>query len=258
MRFFLELTFKGTRYAGWQRQSNALTVQEETENSLSLILREPVKLTGCGRTDTGVHARQFYTHFDCPRVPTDYQLRRVNRVLPYDISIVRCWPVPDHAHARFDAFKRTYEYNICRYKDPFREDTVFRFPHIDQVDVHLVVQISELIKQYKEFYPFSKSRTDVSHYACEIFDSDWDIGNNLWTYRISANRFLRGMVRLIVGLSLNAGVGKLSIDLVKESLETQTRIPGIWSVPARGLFLTAVEYPLNVIDAGAHREENLP
>ncbi len=245
MRYFTELAYKGTRYCGWQRQPNAMSVQEKLEDTLPTLLGEMVQLTGCGRTDAGVHASQFFAHFDTQRPFEQAFLGRINRLLPPDIVLYRVWEVTPDAHARFDATQRSYEYHISLRKDPFHADTHWHFPFFARLDMDKVRQAAAVLLEYEAFYPFCKSETDAKTMRCKLTRSEWvldEVAHRL-TFCISADRFLRGMVRLIVGACLNAGLGQLTIDEIRRSLELQTRLAKSWSVPPHGLFLTQVEYP---------------
>jgi tRNA pseudouridine38-40 synthase len=245
MRYFLTLAYRGTRYAGWQRQPNAPSVQETLEQALSTILRHPVDVTGCGRTDTGVHARYYVAHFDTElQLPSTF-LYSVNSLLPPDIAVYAAAPVAADAHARFDAYERSYEYRIILRKDPFAVETDWFCPHGAELDLEKVQAVAALIPQFREFFPFCKTDSGVDSYACTIVRSDWlfEPAQHRLTFYISANRFLRGMVRLIVGACIQAGKGQLSVGDVRHALGNQTTLHKSLSVPPRGLALTGVKYP---------------
>lgn len=244
MRYFSELAYRGTNYNGWQRQPNAPSVQQAIEEAMATILGAAIEVVGCGRTDTGVHASQYFMHFDWEgSLPKEF-LRRLNKLLPADVAIRSIYEVAPDAHARFDAVRRSYEYHIVLDKNPFGEDTTWHFPFFDKLDLENVQSAAALLLQYKEFQPFCKSNTDVHTMECTLFRSEWvfDEKARRLVFHISANRFLRGMVRLIVGMCLNVGLGKVSIDEVRQALEQQSLLKKSWSVPPNGLFLTEVLY----------------
>lgn len=244
MRYFSELAYKGTNYHGWQRQPNAPSVQQAIEEAMAIILGRPLEVVGCGRTDAGVHASQYFLHFDLDaELPPEF-LRRLNKLLPDDIAFRSVYEVKPEAHARFDAVSRSYEYRIVFDKSPFEEDMAWHFPFVDKLNYGLMQTAAALLLRYSEFQPFCKSNTDVQTMACSLHHADWDFddaGRRL-VFRISANRFLRGMVRLIVGMSINVGLGKLELEAVKEALDRQVLLGRSWSVPPDGLFLTQVKY----------------
>ncbi|MCC6726849.1 MAG: tRNA pseudouridine(38-40) synthase TruA [Saprospiraceae bacterium] len=244
MRYFSELAYRGTNYNGWQRQPNAPSVQQAIEEAMATILGGAIEVVGCGRTDTGVHASQYFMHFDWEgSLPKEF-LRRLNKLLPADIAIRSIYEVAPDAHARFDAVRRSYEYHVVLDKNPFGEDTTWHFPFFDKLDLENVQAAAALLLQYKEFQPFCKSNTDVHTMECTLLRSEWvfDEKARRLVFHISANRFLRGMVRLIVGMCLNVGLGKVSIDEVRQALEQQSLLKKSWSVPPNGLFLTEVVY----------------
>lgn len=248
MRFFIELSYLGTRYCGWQRQPNAPSVQETIEEALSTILREKIDLTGCGRTDTGVHARYYVAHFDSslPLPPTFVQ--SMNSLLPPDIAILSTTSVASEAHARFDAYERSYAYHITLRKEPFSTEQAWHFPLHHQLDLSRMTETAALLLQFQAFAPFCKSHSGMDEFNCTLKAAYWDFQpeQHRYVFHISANRFLRGMVRLIVGACVNVGTGKLSLKEVQYALETQTALKKNLSVPAQGLFLTEVKYPEKV------------
>ena len=243
MRYFVQLSYLGAGYCGWQKQPQSPSVQETLETAFSTMLRRPTELVGCGRTDTGVHARMYYLHLDSSAIP-DNALSRLNKLLPPDIAIYQIFEVKEDAHARFDAFFRAYEYHLHFQKSPFLKNQSFLFPFPSRPDFSKMQTAVDLLLNYKEFFPFCKSNTDVKTMRCELKEARWEqLDTNRWVFHIGANRFLRGMVRLIVGMSLNVGLGKVSIEEVQEAMDQQTRLKRSWSVPPEGLFLTKVEYP---------------
>lgn len=245
MRFFLTLAYNGTRFSGWQIQPNAASVQGTLETALSTILREKIEITGCGRTDTGVHASAYIAHFDTVNALPPTFLNGLNSLLPADIAVFSCRPVADDMHARFSAVSRSYAYYLSVRKDPFRTETAWFYPQAHKLDRGKMQEVALLLKHYTEFYPFCKTHSGVDHYRCQITDAHWefDDNNHQMIFHVSANRFLRGMVRLIVGACVMAGTGQLTIDEIRIALEKQTRLPKNLSVPPNGLFLTTIEYP---------------
>ncbi|WP_116106801.1 tRNA pseudouridine(38-40) synthase TruA [Lewinella sp. IMCC34191] len=242
-RYLLELAYRGTAYAGWQRQPNAVSVEETIDTALSTILGAEIKLVGCGRTDAGVHASDYVAHFDyAGAFPTRF-LARMNRFLPDDIVLYRLCEVDNDLHARFSATGRSYEYRISLRKDPFRTDTVAWLPAYGTLDHEKMQQAAALLPRYNEFSPFCKSNSDAFTMICYLSESHWTFTADELCYRVSANRFLRGMVRLIVGTCLQIGAGKLSVDDLRTCLDRQERLPRPLSAPAEGLFLTSVVYP---------------
>ncbi len=245
MRYFSELAYRGTNYNGWQRQPNAPSVQQAIEEAMATILGSAIEVVGCGRTDTGVHASQYFMHFDFEGpFPKEFH-RRLNKLLPNDIAIHSIFEVAPDAHARFDAVRRSYEYHITLDKDPFGEHTTWHFPFFDKLDLEKTQAAAALLLGYQEFQPFCKSNTDVHTMECTLYRSEWvlDLTSRRFIFHISANRFLRGMVRLIVGMCLNVGLGKVGIDEVRQALDQQVLLKKSWSVPPEGLFLTEVRYP---------------
>ncbi len=255
MRYFIKLAYNGANYFGWQRQPEQLSVQEVIESALSTILNTPTAVTGCGRTDTGVHASQYYLHFDHEKssLPANFQFR-LNKYLPPDIAILNIFPVPSGAHARYDAYFRSYTYHLNFNKDPFHLKTRYHFPAGNKLDLSAMQNAAALLLNFRAFYPFCKTGHDAKTMDCELHQSEWILNEDQTglLFRISANRFLRGMVRLIVGMSLNVGLGKLSITEVQQALETQSRLQKSLSVPPDGLYLTEVRYPESVFTSIVH------
>jgi tRNA pseudouridine38-40 synthase len=242
-RYFIELSFRGTHYHGWQIQPNANTVQQVLNEDLSLLLGEKVRVTGCGRTDTGVHARVFYAHFDSPKKGMDDQdlLFRINSKLPADIAIHRIRQVRADAHARFSALSRTYEYHIQRRKEVFHQD---RSHYIyGELDFAAMQKASDMLKDYTDFTSFSKVDTDTKTNHCKIYLARWDVSEDTLVFTIVADRFLRNMVRAIVGTLLEVGFRRIDPDGFRHIIENRNRSDAGPSVPAKGLFLTDVQYP---------------
>lgn len=248
-RYFLQMSYKGTRYHGWQVQPNAISVQETIENALSTLLRETVPVTGAGRTDTGVHASFFILHFDLQNaLPQKYDLvYKLNSFLPDDIAVQACWPVSNEAHARFSAVSRTYQYFISTHKNPFSTENSFYYAL--PLDVSKMNEAAEILFDYKDFTSFSRLHTDVKTNNCKIMHAGWRIEGPQLVFEIKADRFLRNMVRAIVGTLLEVGKGKLSIDDFRAIIEKQDRGAAGASAPAQGLFLTNIEYPENLLNS---------
>jgi len=245
MRYFLTLAYRGARYAGWQRQPNALSVQETLETALSTILRQPVEVVGCGRTDTGVHARYYVAHADIHGDLPPTFLNGLNSLLPDDVAVFTAEAVPAEAHARYDAVERSYEYHIALRKDPFAVETAWFYPQGRSLDVAAMHEVAALLPQFDAFFPFCKTDSGLEHYRCRITEARWEQlpDQARMVFHVSANRFLRGMVRLIVGASVLAGRGQLSPENIRAALEAQCPLPKSLSVPPQGLALTDVRYP---------------
>jgi len=243
-RYFLDLAYRGTRYSGWQVQPNAPSVQAALQTALSTLLRQPVEVVGCGRTDAGVHARQYVAHFDAEGDLPPTFLIQMNGLLPHDVAVYGCRLVAGSAHARFDAWERSYEYHIALRKDPFTTDTTWFFPQHQRLDVEKMQQTAQLLLRYEAFFPFCKTHSDAEHYRCELRRAEWQHWpeQHRLVFCVTANRFLRGMVRLMVGACLNVGSGKIQMDDVREALDEQKMLKRSWSVPPEGLFLTAIKY----------------
>jgi tRNA pseudouridine38-40 synthase len=250
-RYFIQLCYNGKAYHGWQMQENAITVQEVVNKSLSTILREEINLLGAGRTDTGVHAEFYMAHFDLSYkiVGKGLFINRLNKVLPHDIAIQDIFSVSHDANARFDAVSRTYEYRICKVKNPFIED--FSWQYKIHLDVEKMNHAASLLFEFNDFTSFSKLGTQVSTNNCKIMEAKWFETDNQLIFRIKADRFLRNMVRAIVGTLIDVGLSKLNAEEFCRIIENKNRSLAGFSVPAQGLFLTDIEYPhgfLNCID----------
>ncbi len=246
MRYFIHLAYNGTPFHGWQIQPNAASVQETLNKAFSVLLQSEINLMGAGRTDTGVHAREMYAHFDFEfsfDIPN--LVHKLNSFLPKDIVIYDIIPVHDEAHTRFDATKRTYEYHIHQFKNPFLDDLSWYFHQ--PLDIDLMNQAAQLLFNYTDFECFSKVNTDVNTFDCTIFEAHWTRGvanqeNNQLVFTISANRFLRNMVRSIVGTLVNVGLHKITLDDFTKIIESKSREKAGFSVPAHGLYLTEITY----------------
>ncbi|GEL12257.1 tRNA pseudouridine38-40 synthase [Flavobacterium glycines] len=242
MRYFIKLAYNGTPYHGWQIQPNAASVQETLNKAFSVLLHSEISLMGAGRTDTGVHAKEMYAHFDF-ETPFDIPklTHKLNSYLPKDIVIYGIFPVNEEAHCRFDAIKRTYEYHINIYKDAFLQEQSWYFNQT--LDVGLMNEAAKLLLNYTDFQCFSKVHTDVNTFDCSIFEAYWKKEGNKLIFTISANRFLRNMVRSIVGTLVNIGLHKINLNDFIAIIESKNREKAGFSVPAHGLYLTKIEYP---------------
>ncbi len=243
MRYFVEISYLGKNYHGWQIQPNAMTVQEKIQQSLSTILRESIEIVGAGRTDAGVHASQIYAHFDYDKqiVKNDSNfIHKINAILPDDIVIHQIIPVDDDAHARFDAVSRSYEYKIILGRNPFFLDTSLQIKY--DLDIDLMNQACQILFEYEDFESFSKVKTDVFTFNCTITEAQWKLNGDELTFYISANRFLRNMVRAIVGTLMDIGRKRITLDEFRQIIESKNRSKAGASVPAKALFLTKVEY----------------
>lgn len=245
-RYFLKLAYNGSAYHGWQAQKNAHSVQQEIENCLYYILgSKNVSLTGAGRTDTGVHARNYYAHFNYDQLFTDQQLVQVvyklNQMLPSSIGVKEAFNVTSEAHARFSAISRTYRYFICRDYDPFSEGITWRLTI--PLNIAKMNQAAAMIMDYNDFTCFAKTGAQTKTNLCSVTESQWIQQDNLLIYQTTANRFLRNMVRAMVGTLIDVGKGKISLDEFRKILEQGTRSDAGQSVPACGLFLEDIKYP---------------
>ncbi|WP_029037973.1 tRNA pseudouridine(38-40) synthase TruA [Salinimicrobium xinjiangense] len=244
MRYFLELEYFGKAYHGWQRQPNAVSVQQVVEEALSILLRETIEIVGAGRTDSGVHARQIYAHFDYDAGFSEAIIFRLNSLLPKDISVRSLVPVKADAHARFHAVSRSYEYHIVTKKDVFAIDTAY-FVQRD-LDAERMNEAAKILLEYRDFKCFSRSRTDVVTYNCIVKKAYWEQQENRLIFHITADRFLRNMVRAIVGTLLQIGLGKMDVQEMHGIIESKNRSEAGASVPAHGLYLTKIEYPNSI------------
>ncbi len=241
-RYFTELAYDGTAYHGWQIQPNAHTVQAELENVFSLIFSEKVKIIGAGRTDTGVHAEHFTAHFELskPIENIEKKLFQLNNFLPKDIVLHKIYRVADNMHARFSAKKRSYSYRIARKKLPF----VYAYSHyvFGKLDIDGMQKAANSLMNYEDFTSFSKLHTDTNNNICNIFSANFYEKNDILFFEISANRFLRNMVRAITGTLLEIGRGKIQPTEIHNIIKAKNRNAAGASVPAKGLFLTKIEY----------------
>ncbi len=248
MRYFLYLAYDGTNYHGWQVQPNAITIQSCIEEALQTLLRQATPITGAGRTDAGVNARLMVAHFDttAPIPDTNIFADRLNRILPPDISIYRCTPVTDEAHARFDATSRTYKYYIIDHKSPFAERYAWRYR--GTLDVEAMNRAAQQLYRFTDFTSFSKLHTDVKTNNCRITLAQWQAEGEGYTFTITADRFLRNMVRAIVGTLVDVGRHKITIDDFCSIIEGKNRCLAGTSMPGKALFLHDITYPQNIFD----------
>ena len=246
MRYFIELAYKGTNYHGWQYQPSSDSVQETLNKALSLLLKTDIDIVGAGRTDTGVHAKQMFAHFDFEtEIDIPQLVHKLNSILPKDIVIFNIIKVADEAHARFDATKRTYEYHIHTTKDVFENDGsyLFQLP----LDVNKMNEACQILFKHTDFECFSKVNTDVRTFNCTIFEAHWKLDGNKLVFTIAADRFLRNMVRAIVGTMINIGTGKIGLEDFEKIIDSKDRSQAGFSVPAHGLYLTKVEYKFEAL-----------
>ncbi len=251
-RYFLEVAYKGTQYSGFQKQDNAITVQSEIEKALLVLYKKSIELTTSSRTDAGVHALQNFFHFDADIVIDNRQtLYQLNSILPDDIVIKNIVEVNGDAHCRFDALSRSYEYHIYQKKNPFLRDRAFYYPYSLNIDA-----LNEAAKQlfvFTDFTSFSKRNTQVKTFLCEIKKAEWKQVNDEFIFYITANRFLRGMVRGLTGTMLKVGRTTISLDDFKNIIEAKDCRKADFSAPPQGLFLTDILYPDTV---WKHRSES--
>ncbi|TVZ50971.1 tRNA pseudouridine(38-40) synthase TruA [Dokdonia sp. Hel_I_53] len=259
MRYFIELSYFGKKYHGWQRQPNAITVQEVIENALSTILQKQILIMGAGRTDAGVHATQMFAHFDWENenfidflkskkigkgTINDF-IYKLNNLLPVDIVIKQIVEVKDEAHSRFDAISRSYIYRIVRSKNAFTTDHAYTFKH--NLNIKAMNEAASVLLDYNDFECFSKSKTEVNTYLCDITEAYWEIKEDEIIFHITANRFLRNMVRAIVGTLLEIGQEKKPVEWIHHVIATKNRAYAGSSVPGKGLYLTAIKYPNTIL-----------
>jgi len=245
LRYFIELSYNGKNYHGWQIQPNAITVQAVLEKALTTILQQKISVVGAGRTDAGVHATQIFAHFDIENKQDEEQLAyKLNALLPKDIAITTIFQVKDDAHARFNATKRSYQYKIVTQKNPFLNE----YAHLVKqgLDVHKMNEAAAILLEYTDFQCFSKVKTDVFTYNCDVTKAVWQTENGMLVFHISADRFLRNMVRAIVGTLLEIGLGKISVSEMHNIIKSKNRGKAGTSVPAQALYLTEVHYPKTI------------
>lgn len=241
MRYFIEFSYFGKNYFGYQIQPNEITVQEELEKALSTILREEVKITGAGRTDTGVHAKKMFAHFDTEKELEDNLDFKLNSFLSPDIAVHRIFKVEENLHARFDATYRTYEYYISLAKNPFTQDSAWQLWRRN-IDVSKMNEACGILFEYGDFTSFAKLHTDNKTNFCKIYKAEWEQNGNELKFTISADRFLRNMVRAIVGTMVEIGAGKIQPEDLRKIIESKNRNSAGTSAPPQGLFLVDVGY----------------
>jgi tRNA pseudouridine38-40 synthase len=255
-RYFIELAYRGTAYNGWQVQPNGLGVQQVIEEAIEVLLKEKTRITGAGRTDTGVHASYFMAHFnaDPELIPEPLQTaRKLNHILPPDIAILSLFPVGPEYHSRFSALSRTYKYFVSLRKDPFRQDTSYLIHY--RPDTGLMNKAAEELSGNDDFSSFCRSNSDVKNHICRVMEAKWIEQNETLIFTIKADRFLRNMVRAIVGTLLDTGSGRITCDEFKDIIEAGDRRRAGTSAPAQGLFLTGIEYPPGIL---ARKKEIYP
>jgi tRNA pseudouridine38-40 synthase len=240
-RYFIEVAYKGTAYSGFQVQENAITVQSEVEKALQMLHRQPIALTGSSRTDAGVHALQNYFHFDYEPGVHPQAVYKLNAILPPDIVVRQIYAMPDAAHSRFDALSREYIYRLHRFKDPFLENASLFYPY--KLNDELLQQGAAYVLTRHNFFAFSKTNTQVKNFNCTILKSQWLKEGEHLTYHIEGNRFLRGMVRLLTATLLKLGREKITFQEFKNLFENGAKCG--FSIPAHGLYLRSVAYPVN-------------
>jgi tRNA pseudouridine38-40 synthase len=241
MRYFIEIQYYGPNFSGWQIQPNATSVQEIIEYNLSLLLKEKMEVVGAGRTDAGVHASSQWAHFDTVHEPQPDFLYRLNQMLPHSMAIkTLAKPARENLHARFDAIRRSYLYKIARKKNPF----LFGQTWLNQwkIDVQKMQEASNILLEYQDFKSFEKTGGNNMTSNCQIFNAHWNISSDIWEFHISANRFLRGMVRAIVGTLVECGKGKISLDEFRQIIESKDRKNAAQNAPPEGLYLCEVFY----------------
>ncbi len=241
VRYFIEFSYNGKNYFGYQIQPNAVSVQEEMEKALSTLLREEIKTTGAGRTDTGVHAKKIFAHFDTEKILHEDLPRKLNSFLPADISVKRIFPVKNDFHARFDATYRTYEYYISLEKNPFTEESAWQHWR-RPLDINPMNEACKILFEYEDFTSFAKLHTDNKTNLCKIYKAEWEQHGSELKFTVSANRFLRNMVRAIVGTMVEIGAGKLKPEDLRKVIENKNRNSAGTSAPAHGLYLVDVGY----------------
>ena len=242
MHYFITFSYDGTAYHGWQIQPHSLSVQEELQKAMSTLLRKPMEVIGAGRTDTGVHARKMVAHFDYDEEVDCLQLvYKLNKLLPRDIAVQQVEPVAEDMHARFSAKSRTYHYYVHMGKNPFLRS--YSWQVYGNIDFELMNQAASVLMEYKDFTSFSKVNTDTKTNDCTITEAHWDrVGEDQWCFTITANRFLRNMVRAIVGTLMEVGRGRMTIEQLRRVIDAKDRCCAGDSVPGNALFLVQVKY----------------
>ena len=247
MRYFIELSYNGKAYHGWQNQPNAISVQEVLEKALSTLLSDSISIVGAGRTDAGVHAKQMFAHFDTDKTISDILVFKLNAFLPKDIAIHNIFIVKPEAHARFDAISRSYIYRVNTNKNAFSYD--YSYYYKNKLDVEKMQKACDILFEYKDFQCFSRSNTDVRTYNCDIKSAKWSYVDGELQFEITADRFLRNMVRAIVGTLLEIGIGKTSLEEFHSLIKSKNRSNAGPSVPGHALYLTKIVYPESIKEA---------
>lgn len=240
-RYFIEVSYRGTRYSGFQVQENAHTVQAELQKAMELVFRKAFVLTGSSRTDAGVHALQNYFHFDEESELQQKQVYNLNAVLPNDLAVKRLIRMNTDAHSRFDAISREYRYHIYTRKDPFLHDRAYFFPY--NIDVEAMQTAAGILQEYSDFTSFSKRNTQVKTFICALYESRWEQTTDGYCYYVKGNRFLRGMVRGLTATMLKVGRGRLDLNVFRSIIEGRDCTLAQFAVPPHGLFLEKVNYP---------------
>jgi tRNA pseudouridine38-40 synthase len=246
MRYAIALAYNGEKYEGWQIQPGRPTIQSALQAAMTTLCRNQLEVVGCGRTDSGVHAKEYIAHFDLNEaLPKDF-VYHLNAILPQDIAIKEIKMVSDDFHARYDAISRTYEYYLHGFKSPFIDQLSFRIKQFDRLNPILLQSAADLLLHYDEFFPFCISNSNVDNYKVKLILAKWElIEKGKLKFTIKANRFLRGMVRLITGMCVNVALEQLTLEQVKLSLDQQVILPKSLSLPPHGLYLVNVEYAGN-------------
>lgn len=244
-RYLLELSYKGTNYSGFQVQDNAVTIQSEVQKALKTLFKTDIELTGSSRTDAGVHALQNFFHFDNELAIRKESVYNLNAILPVDIAVLNLYTVPPDFHARFSALSRTYHYFIYRKKNPFKTQTAWHYPF--QLELNQLQEAATIIKAYTDFTSFSKRNTQVKSFECSILESHWSLHEDGLMYTVTANRFLRGMVRGLVATMLKVGRGSIDMEQFHQIITAKDCTKADFSAPAHGLFLVKVAYPSGIL-----------
>jgi len=245
LRYFIELSYNGRAYHGWQNQPNAISVQEVLDEALSTLLKEKIAIVGAGRTDSGVHAKQMFAHFNTVnKFSLEKLTYQLNSFLPNDIAVHDIFNVNEEAHARFDAISREYKYKISLHKNVFSFNNSYYFKQ--ELDVNKMNEAARILFEYKDFECFSKSNTDVKTYNCKILKAEWTYEANELVFTIKADRFLRNMVRAIVGTLIKVGIGKINTDELHDIIKSKNRSQAGASVPGHALYLEKIEYPKHI------------
>ncbi len=248
-RYFLKLAFNGSQYSGWQIQKNSPTIQETLQENLGTMLQEETKLIGCGRTDSRVHAKEFYAHFDTNQSLDAHFVEKANRILPRDIWVKNIFkPNRPTAHARFDAYQRTYEYWICTNRNPFYLNLATYYFH--PIDIDRMNQACQYLMQFEDFETFSKINPNLKHYKCYVYQANWQqLDDHLFKFTISANRFVRSMVRLLTATLIRVGIYRMNIAEFEDILAQRDRSQSADAAPPDGLYLSHILYPDGLMEA---------